>query len=594
VSASVKTRPRIRALVPLWGARYYERWLNLPAASLCAQGNIFYLHEKADFELVFLCKAQDLPFIRENAMMRRLGEKIRLGAITIDEFFPPARSVSYGVPLTLAYAKGIRDLGSHGLGAYVLLLNADFVLSEGSLAEVLERIEQGHHIITAPSLRVIEEEVRPLLEQRLSEEANTGCFAARAMMSIAERHLHQTVTARIVNSNQAVEAEHYHIAYWRLGPTCLAARSFLLMPLCFQVRRHMEAVTCPVDYGFIQEMCPGGRYTAICDSDELLMVELQERQTESELLDFGCKVRSPEEGLEARCSRVIANAAEWSTAEHRRSFTQRLLFHSEDLSADVADQLCEFDRFASRALEGMPPPVSAQRHFHWLGAVRAYRSAMGGEQALGSYPSLIEHDLNRNFVHLGELDPVEATYASPQWPSPHPDWQLPALVKETVADASAIVTLDGLVSDIWQLKPIARLFPVALDDFHDLDRDIRLILPLSDFSGGRMLCLYFLIDCLPHWLKCKGMCDAALASGGSVRILFRERSWAAFDPRRRGESWPMSMLHRFFDADEYVAQIELIAASPVRTSAFAWREPYPAPSPSCLGFIVSLASRITA
>ena len=155
-------------------------------------------------------------------------------------------------------------------------MNADFVLCSGSLAAVLERIDRGYQIISAPSLRVVEHEARPLFERHLREHGNDS-FSARAMMAIAEGHLHQTVRGRTINRDQLVEAWYYHIVYWRLTPTCLAARSFLLQPLCFQVRRQAQTVVCSHDYGFLQEYCPGGRYTAIGDSDELLMIELQAR-----------------------------------------------------------------------------------------------------------------------------------------------------------------------------------------------------------------------------------------------------------------------------------------------------------------------------
>jgi hypothetical protein len=55
--------------------------------------------------------------------------------------------VCFSVPLTLAFAKGIRDLGEDGLGNFVIEMNADFALSEGSLAAVLRRIDKGSHII---------------------------------------------------------------------------------------------------------------------------------------------------------------------------------------------------------------------------------------------------------------------------------------------------------------------------------------------------------------------------------------------------------------------------------------------------------------
>ena len=82
----------------------------------------------------------------------------------------------------------------------------------------------------------------------------------------------------------------------------------------------MRKVICPIDYGFIEEYCPGGRYAAIADSDELLMIELQAPIPESELLEIAPHFTSPSEALDYRLGKLIANAGQWSAAEHRRAF----------------------------------------------------------------------------------------------------------------------------------------------------------------------------------------------------------------------------------------------------------------------------------
>ena len=446
-------RHRIRMLIPLWGARYYEQWLALAGPSLLAPGNIFHLHEHTDFELIFLCKSQDQGFFRSNEMLRRLGAQVHIKTVTIDEFFPLRQSVSYSVPLTLAFAKGIHDLGEDGLGTFVIEMNADFVLSEGSLAAVLRRIDQGYHIIAAPSLRVVEHEARPVFERRLREHGER-CFSARAMMAIAERHLHQTVRARIINRDPPVEAWYYHIVYWRLGPTCLAGRSFLLQPLCFQVRRQPDAVIGPHDYGFLREYCPGGRYTAIGNSDELLMIELQARDSEAELLEPAPRFASWSERLDNRISKIVANAAEWSTAEHRRAFGQSLLFHSTEPPADAGEQLAEFDRQITRIVERLPPPISATRHYHWLPAVHIYRAALS-EDGVAAYPDLINSDANRIICSLFEIDAKAAASLRPQWIATSTTDRAD-IVAETLSGTSAVVTLDGLVNEVWEMAPSAR------------------------------------------------------------------------------------------------------------------------------------------
>src|SRR5262249_2361433 len=145
------TRLRFRVLIPLWGTTYFNRWFDLPAASLQAPGNLYSLNKEAYVELVFLTKAADVSTLKAHPVFRSLASGINVKTITIDEFFPATGTIPYGVPLTLAYAKGIQDLGQDGLGTYVILLNADFVISRGSLVRILVKVKEGYHIIAAPS-----------------------------------------------------------------------------------------------------------------------------------------------------------------------------------------------------------------------------------------------------------------------------------------------------------------------------------------------------------------------------------------------------------------------------------------------------------
>ena len=138
-------------------------------------------------------------------------------------------------------------------------------------------------IVTAPSIRVVDAEVRPLLLDRVDSEAGIIAMTSRQMMTIVNAHLHNTVRARTVNEAEFIDSTYYHIIYWRVSPDCLAAHYFLLMPLCFRVDRQVTKVLCPIDYGFIAEICPDGRFTVLNDSDDMLMLELQERDSQAYL-----------------------------------------------------------------------------------------------------------------------------------------------------------------------------------------------------------------------------------------------------------------------------------------------------------------------
>jgi hypothetical protein len=165
-------------------------------------------------------------------------------------------------------------------------------------------------------------------------------------------------------------------------------RAFLIHPLCFRVDQLIERVVCPVDYGFISEFCRRGRYCSVGNSDDYLMIELQERNSESHLLRVTPNDPTPATRL-ARLEREIASHAQsWTTAEHRRSLTQTFLYHESDLPPDIAERLAPFDAFIHGIESRLSPAVSHIGHFQWLPAVRIYRQEMQKSGHIDAVPLL--------------------------------------------------------------------------------------------------------------------------------------------------------------------------------------------------------------
>jgi hypothetical protein len=385
-------QPRIRMITPVWGAPYIERWLGFCFASLRSDGNIPYLIEHCDFELAIVTKSADAAVMQASSRFDQAMSGIRVRFILMDEFFPRTGRTGYGVPLTLAYAKAIADLGDGGVGTFVMLMNADCVLASGSLESIVQRIRDGETIIVGQSLRAVDGNARDRLLARVNEKGVLA-IAPRELMRLVDVALHSTVTARIVNEPGIAEANYYHQMFWRISDDCLAMRAFMLHPICFRIDRRIEKVVCPMDYGFLLELCPDGRFGVLDDSDDFLIVELQDRDSESHLLRLVPTRPSPGQRL-PRLGREIAKvAATWTTAEHRRAATHTLYFHQTDLPSDLPQRVAPFDAFVDSILARMPRPVSHMGHPHWLAAVRVYRENMirGGSDA---FIALLDHPRN--------------------------------------------------------------------------------------------------------------------------------------------------------------------------------------------------------
>ena len=390
-------------ITPVWGAPYIERWLGFCFASLRSGGNIPYLNEHCDFELVIVTKAADAAYMQESPRFNRLMSGIRVRFILMDEFFPRTGQTGYGVPLTLAYAKTIADLGDAGVGTFVMLMNADCVLASGSLESIVRRIREGDTIIVGQSLRAVDGAARDKLLARV-DEIGVLSIAPRELMQLVNGALHSTVTARIVNEPGIVDANYYHQMFWRVSDDCLAMRAFMLHPICFRIDRKMEKAVCPMDYGFLLELCPDGRFGVLDDSDDFLIVELQDRDFESHLLRIAPASPSPGRRL-SRLRREIAKvAATWTTSEHRRSAMHTLYFHQDDLPSDLPQRVAPFEALVESILARMPQPVSHMGHPHWVAALRVYRKDMIGSGSDASI-ALLDHPCN-----MGDaVDVVSAT-----------------------------------------------------------------------------------------------------------------------------------------------------------------------------------------
>ena len=372
--------PRIRMIIPIWGSEYIQRWLDLTFAALRSEGNILYLNKNSEFELAILTMAADISYMRGDARFIKLTEGIRVRFIAMDEFFPKQGKTSYGLPLTLAYAKGILDLGESAVGCYVIIFNADVVVSSGSFKSVLHRIHEGYTAIGAPGLRAIDGHARTALYERVDKKTNTLSISSRELMELANENLHGTVGSRIINEIVPIDTFYFHQLYWRISDDCIASRCFLLHPLCFQIELVANKVLCPVDYGFITEMCPNARFCVLHDSDEFMALELQAQDSEGHLLKLANKGETLEQRLLRLSDEITDQVATWTTAEHRRNAKSTIYFHTKDLPIDISQRVAPFELFVDTVLKRLPYPVSHIGHYQWLPAVKNYRKDMSKER----------------------------------------------------------------------------------------------------------------------------------------------------------------------------------------------------------------------
>ena len=369
--------PSIRMIIPIWGQSYIERWLDFSFGTLQSEGNVPYLIKHSKFELVILTMSKDITFMKNDERFKSHTIGIDIKFITIDELFPVDIKTSYGVPLTLAYAKGIIDLGNGGIGTFVILWNADVLVSTNSFKNILLKIQSGYNAIGVPALGVNDGHARLLLESLVDKENGVLSISSREMVKLALQNLHGRVTSRIINLNGIIDTDYFHQIFWSISEDCIATRGFLVHPACFQIQRLFEIVRCPVDYGFITELCPNTKFCVMTDSDEFMAMELQAPNSEGHLLRLSKLTGLSETKRLSRLSdEIILQVQKWTTAEHRRNALYTCYFHAYNLPLNIEEKITPFNAFVDDILKKLPRAVPYTQHYQWIPAVNTYRKEM--------------------------------------------------------------------------------------------------------------------------------------------------------------------------------------------------------------------------
>lgn len=361
-------RRRVRMLVALWGEPYIRLFCQSCLPTLLAPGNLPALAARHDFDLVFLTAGADAPHfdaIPEYDALRRLAPVHLLPIDDIlQEWWHPA-SNAYGIVLTRAFHKGVMAMGEAQLDTHFVFWNADFCASDGSFGHLANLLaHEDFNGILAPSLRVDEASIVPEMLKRRDGDQPVISIPSRPFTRLALDHLHPTVKGKTVTRRSDYVSTLANQFYWHVDDELLVARNYLLFMLCIRPERICNDLAAYCDYGFIPEMVPSGRIHTVADSDEMLLLELQNPDKETQYLKFV----HPDVPMNPRDFQSYIS--EWSTAEHRANSRVLTLFRAGGKTYDMAEIQAMTDRFMDPLEEGLyPEPRWHNGHPYWTGTI---------------------------------------------------------------------------------------------------------------------------------------------------------------------------------------------------------------------------------
>ncbi|TMJ92049.1 MAG: hypothetical protein E6G76_01500, partial [Alphaproteobacteria bacterium] len=126
----------------------------------------------------------------------------------------------YGMALTYALHRGFADLGAAMTDHWLIFLNADFVLAEGSLRTLLDHLVRGERLVASPSYCVVAKEAKPQLLKRVDPKTRTLAMPPREMAKLALAHRHNTIRSKTVNQS-AFHIRYMEQFYWLLDDSTL-------------------------------------------------------------------------------------------------------------------------------------------------------------------------------------------------------------------------------------------------------------------------------------------------------------------------------------------------------------------------------------
>jgi hypothetical protein len=554
VSVARQPKPTaVKVLLPVWGYRFVRQFLDFTLPTLLAPGNMPALASALPCQLVILTAEQDEDFIREHPAWQALQKICSTEIAPIDDLITES---NYSTTITLAYARAVRQTGDQMVNTCFIFLVSDYLMADGALGHVLERMQTGVSAVLAGNFQIIAEEAIPLLARKRTAGSAALPVPPRELLQWTLNHLHPATTANILNYRLSHNA-HTNRVFWRVDENTLIGRFYLMHPIAIRPEVTDFVVGSSFDYSFVPEMCPSGNVAVMTDSDEYLVVEMQPREHELRHLRWGPIEPEP----------LAKSLAEWTTAGHRENVKHTLVYHAEDTPAALADSIKELDRFVgavTRQLTAAPQPH--RNHHYWIGAIAVHRAGTG--QALTQQDwqfllgeAVMESRWRARLVTRCRLAAFGPPPTVRPWHPWRPDYRsvLDALERLSSGDDTLLLVSDTPRRFAPWLAERQQRQAMSIETARLLGYSRRQYMPLV---GKFDVCLVFLQEMnLPFCDEILRRLGPLMRSGGHVLI-----SIMGGDPRK----FPQNFAHhsgRFVNLPLWVKEIHYVRSSWLRWHA---------------------------
>ncbi len=402
VAGTSVNRP-VRVITYAWGDKYVDTLLSFALPALLAPGNLPSIASVAPCELIILTQEKFFDTVNVNRVILRLKEICTVRLVSLDDLI--CAPDKYGISLTYVLHRGFSDLGPAMTEAWQIFLNADFIVADGGLRTLLERLQRGERLVASPSYCVNSKEVLPLLRQRLDPASAALTVAPREMAKLVLDHRHQTIRGKTVNQSR-FHLRYVDQFYWEVDDSTLLGHQMPIAIVGMRPERYVEEPNSYWDYGLMREFCPDAEPCILGDSDDFLMLELRDNEVAQDQLVPG-PINPKEIG-----ERMIV----WVTPYQRDFARYPLTLHAKDLPPQTHDARAKLNAVKDEILAHSPLYLPShidhpQWTYHRAGFMQArhkYLSERLGPLTETSAPPESFSDLDKAWWRLDGQRKIEA------------------------------------------------------------------------------------------------------------------------------------------------------------------------------------------
>jgi len=261
----------------------------------------------------------------------------------------------YGISLAYALFRGFAELGLAMTETYILFLNADFVLADGSYERLIPHMRRGERVLLAPSYCTVARRAAPLLMARRDLRTRALVISSPEMARMILQYRHNTIRAKTINQDR-IHFEYMDQAYWEVDEDTLLARQMPISLVAMRPEIVLDDINTFWDWGIVYEFCPSRQVTVIGDSNEFLMLELRDEDTHLDLIRLG--PTTPK----SAASRMTGYITQYQTDAGRFPLT----LHAGELPAGSTEAHAALQSFIDELISYLPStPIDHRNHEQW-------------------------------------------------------------------------------------------------------------------------------------------------------------------------------------------------------------------------------------